>query len=519
MPRSWAALSVAALLLTACGAPDVAAPRPVDISLVGGFVQGPDPASLDPLPLRPIGFTGGAPLLWATDDDLARSLDAVAASGSTRLRLDVAWPLLEPERGLEVWAPTDRVVNAALDRGIDVLAILDYSPDWAAADPALGLTSKPASAEEYGRYAGSVAAHFAGRVSAYEIWNEPNGSVFFAPWADPELYAEMLRGAFGAIRAADPDALVIGGAIGAVGDNHNTMNGLTFLRRMYDAGAHGYFDALSVHPYSYPGTLVGTEQFPDGALHMIADMRREMIARGDDDKELWATEFGSPTDEGAGIDEARQGELMTAFVHEWSQLPFAGPMYVHEIRDRLAGSTNPEDNFGVLHRDFTAKPAYEALVAAIEVGFSSDPEHLAMLEVSKEFDYLGEALTPVYPAHDGIGRKYLAQQFAGGVLFGTEQGYVASPSAVSTAVLASGYLPAGPYVQGMQQLDVDGGARVFHSDRTGTFVVRGAILEAWTPEFGFPVSDEYQDGDMLVSDFEFGTIRWSPESGATVESR
>ncbi|WP_243636934.1 cellulase family glycosylhydrolase [Rhodococcus sp. Eu-32] len=508
-------VALAGVLLAGCGSAPAVQQNP--LVLDGPSI--PDPGPSAPVPLKPIGFTGGAPLLWASEDELDRSLDAVAASGSTRLRLDMAWPLLEPQPGVQVWEPTDRVVDAALARGIEVLAILDYTPEWAAADPSLGLTSKPASAQEYGRYAGQVAQHFSGRVHHYEIWNEPNGKVFFAPWADPELYADMLREAYTQIKAVDPDAMVIGGAIGAVGDNENTMNGLTFLKRMYAAGAQGYFDALSVHPYSYPGTLVGTESIPDGALRMIADMRRHMLTHGDDQKQIWATEFGSPTDVGAGITEDRQGELMTSFIREWSQLSFAGPMYVHEIRDRLAGSDNPEDNFGVLHRDFTPKPAYTALTSAIKSGMLDDPEYLAMNAVAQSIPSLGESLTPVYPGHDRIGRPYVAQEFAGGVLFRSANGFAMSPNQVASTVLASGFLPAGPYVQGIQQLDADGGARVFHSERTGVHVVRGAILDAWTPEIGYPTSEEYQDGTGRVTDFEFGRIRWEVDSGAQVLAR
>lgn len=510
---------LAAVVLAGCTTAREQDPLPLAAALDGPSLAEPNFAALQPVPLQSIGFTGGAPLLWASEAELNLSLDAVARSGSTRLRLDMAWPLLEPDPGVYVWGPTDRVVDAAAARGIEILAILDYTPGWAAFDPDLGLTSKPASAVEFARYAGDVAAHFAGRVAHYEIWNEPNGSVFFAPSADPELYAEMLRGSYTSIKDADPDAVVIGGAIGAVGDNDNTMNGLNFLRRMYDAGVQGSFDALSVHPYSYPGTLVGTETVPDGALRMIADMRREMVRRGDGDKKVWATEFGSPTDQDAGITEERQGELMSSFVHEWSQLSFAGPMYVHEIRDRLAQSDNPEDNFGVLRRDFSPKPAYQALTEAIASSVTADPDFLAMRAVGAGVDYLGESLTPVYPASDRIGRHYLAVEFEGGVLFRAGTGYWASPIEVSGAVLASGFLPSGPYVQGMQELDADGGARVFYSERTGAHLVRGAILQSWSPELGFPISEEYQDGAARVTDFEFGRVRWDSGPGALVEAR
>ena len=73
------------------------------------------------------------------------------------------------------------------------------------------------------------------------------------------------------------------------------MNAPTFVQRMYAAGAHGYFDALSYHPtvplhttpFSQEQTLIHLEQ--------VAAIRSLMVANGDGARQVWATEYGLPT--------------------------------------------------------------------------------------------------------------------------------------------------------------------------------------------------------------------------------
>ena len=70
-------------------------------------------------------------MLGRSSADLAREVDAIAATGATYLRIDVYWAAIERQPGVFDWATTDGIVDAARSRGLKVLGILDYSPTWA----------------------------------------------------------------------------------------------------------------------------------------------------------------------------------------------------------------------------------------------------------------------------------------------------------------------------------------------------------------------------------------------------
>ena len=59
----------------------------------------------------------------------------------------------------------------------------------------------------WGDYCGAIATRYAGRIAAYQIWNEPN---LAREWGghSPSAgeYVELLRVCSEAIRAADPQA-------------------------------------------------------------------------------------------------------------------------------------------------------------------------------------------------------------------------------------------------------------------------------------------------------------------------
>jgi len=63
-------------------------------------------------------------------------------------------------------------------------------------------------------------------------------------------------------------------------------------------------------------------------------------------------------------------------------------------------------------------------------------------------------------------------------------------------------------------------ASIFWAPAPGAHEVHGAIRQAWSEQewehglWGYPLSDEFQDGDGRRSNFEYGFIRWTPLSGA-----
>ena len=67
----------------------------------------------------------------------------------------------------------------------------------------------------------------------------------------------------------------------------------------------------------------------------------------------------------------------------------------------------------------------------------------------------------------------------------------------------------------------EGGSIYWHPS-TGAFEVHGAIRDAWSnigwesSFLGYPVSDEYYKDGWRVSDFQYGTIRWSSHDGINI---
>jgi hypothetical protein len=304
--------------------------------------------------------------LWGmSPEDVNHTLDLISATGARSVRVLIPWAGIEPNEGQFDWGQVDLVVGAANARGLSVLGGLTSAPVWAIAPGATPITSPPVSAAAYGDFAGAVASRYRGRVSAYEIWNEPNAVLSWMSGPQgPEpggKYTDLLKAAYPKIKAADGGATVIGGVLGSVFSlGALTMDPVEFVSRMYAGGAKGSFDALSLHPYQF------TTKFSEGAnvfaspLSQFDGMRQKMVENGDGGKKIWATEYGEPT---SSVDETTQAAYITDFLTKWRTLPGAGPAYIYTTRDRNTGSGNPEDTYGIYRTDWTPKPAQAAVAA------------------------------------------------------------------------------------------------------------------------------------------------------------
>ena len=97
---------------------------------------------------------------------------------------------------------------------------------------------------------------------------------------------------------------------------------------MYAAGAHGYFDAFGMHPYTYPYTPDEPASYNNYCnLGMFYDV---MVANGDQDKQVWSTEAGAPTGTYVGSDrravsEAQQAMTATRIYQIAASRPVDGP--------------------------------------------------------------------------------------------------------------------------------------------------------------------------------------------------
>lgn len=108
---------------------------------------------------------------------------------------------------------------------------------------------------------------------SFEVFNE------FDMRGTPSEYFPLLKNAYLAVKAANPNAKVIGMV--------TSWSCLWFIKDVVNMGGADYFDAISVHPYTWSYT---PEQF--NLMDDIASVRNYMDANSMKDKELIVTELG-----------------------------------------------------------------------------------------------------------------------------------------------------------------------------------------------------------------------------------
>ncbi|TCJ97234.1 hypothetical protein DFR71_3275 [Nocardia alba] len=312
-----------------------------------------------------LGIAGGHPWLSMSASELDRQMAGVVDAGATWIRMDLDWSLIEHDRGRKDWSMTDRVVRSARSHGLHVLAILTYSPPWARQNPGAGNKAAPNPAL-FGQFVADAVDRYRDQIRHWEVWNEPNVTSFFAPLPHVGLYAQLLHQAATAVRTRQPGGQVLVGGLAPAADNGRDIAPTTFIERLYALGSAPDFDAVAVHPYSYPELPAAPSR--DNAFHNLTRIRAIMDARGDTSKRLWPTEFGAPTGTGArAVDEQTQAEILGGGLDLIAQMPLVGPVFVYSLIDAGDDRQDLEDNFGMLRRDYSAKPALAQVRARAEV--------------------------------------------------------------------------------------------------------------------------------------------------------
>ncbi|HEV3134352.1 MAG TPA: cellulase family glycosylhydrolase [Acidimicrobiia bacterium] len=311
------------------------------------------------------GFSEGAELGGRQGPALEADLAGIAATGARYLRIDVDWSAIEQEPGTRDWSAVDRIVDTARTCGLDVIGVLAYTPAWARA-PGTSEHSPPIDPMNFAAFARAAVERYAPRgLKAWEIWNEPNLTFFWAPAPDPAAYAALLRPAYDAIKTVDPSATVISGGLVPAENQprQQAMKPLPFLEGVYRAGGGGKFDAVGYHPYSYPAMPTGDSG--SGPFATTTPKLHDVMAKhGDRQKQVWGTEIGAPTI--AGTPATFTAEYLTKAYSRWNRWSFTGPLIWFSYLDPGTNPDAPEDNTGLVRADFTTKePAFAAFEKAM----------------------------------------------------------------------------------------------------------------------------------------------------------
>ena len=263
-------------------------------------------------------------------------------------REDFSWERLEPRPGEFHWDFYDHLLDCARRNGITVYAIIGYWTGWSKSYTAEGL-------DQYVAFVRRLVGRYKDRIKQWEIWNEPN--IFF--WQGPkELYAEMLKRSFAAIKEVDPAAQVLGLSTSGID--------FDFIDKMLKLGAP--FDILTIHPYR--------RRLDD--LAFINDLKQvsDQVKLADGTRRpVWLTEMGWAThvphhvlrQDFAPVTQRVQAELL-ARVYLCSIVSGVEPRtFWYDFRNDGADPVYFEHNMGIVRQDGRPKPACLAYATLADV--------------------------------------------------------------------------------------------------------------------------------------------------------
>lgn len=388
-PRLLGGTALVAVLALAA----VAAMLQLDPAAARSDSAGPVEPASGPVAARPearmtplsVGLSYGDELTWMESADLADALDDAAALGGW-VRLDVSWANVQPD-GPDSWdwSRLDPVIEGARARGLRVIAILGYTPEWARV-PGCGTDKcRPASPSAFSAFVSAAVARYRPLgVRTWEVWNEPNSAAFWQPSPSAGDYAELLAGAVGEIRAIDRRARVLSGGLAAVPSADGHVSAPDFLRGLGERGALDLVDGVAYHPYTYP--LLASDapdDFPtawNGIARTPDGLRGILRAYGRPRLPLWITEYGAPTggpgtaSDGAPgstdastthVTEARQAEIARDSVSAAAADPGIRALIWYSGRDRGTSRESAENFYGLRRAAGAPKPAFVALREAV----------------------------------------------------------------------------------------------------------------------------------------------------------
>ena len=312
-------------------------------------------------------FPGGQ-----SDAENRQEVESACRLGAGLIRVFVSWARLEPaphQVDPEYAAELDSLMSQASSCGARVMMMLVTTPHWASSAP--DGTDRfssgrypPRDPDEFGWMVAGILGRWPS-LHSMEIWNEPNYTPYWA--GTPADYVQLVDQAVAAKRAVGSGTLILAGAL-ASGQLDYLVD---YLDQLYAAGLGGE-DGISIHPYSMhcdrkcsffdPG-------LPQAPFRDAITRIHGVVAGHGDRSGLWLTEFGFASCPAVPlcVPEAQQATWTAESIQVAACYPYVMGMTPFTVRD-IAGDPRyalvSDAHFGLLHTDFSPKPAYFALASA-----------------------------------------------------------------------------------------------------------------------------------------------------------
>ena len=376
----------------------------------------------------------------------------MVAVGSRWLSVNLLWSDVEKTKGQYNWSVPDAAFTKAAQQGLQVIVTVTANPNWAATTTCGPVQDLPAFVEfvrrAVARY--SVPPY---NVLHWALYNEPdNSDVTYdvgGCWGQPhppgsgkppvagqggDVYANMLKQVYPAIKQANPNAIVL---LGALAYDYFVTDGGYFDPLFFDnilkSGGGNYFDWINFH-YYYAFAQRWDDAFPgrynDGIIGKARWLRQDYADfTGKPAKPIVCTEVGSPTqgpNDGQSYSEDRQASDV---IREFARGMAGGIFPI--VWFQAVDQSSWEYKYGLMRADATLsrKPGYitygvltRELAGAV---FSKVRDDFSATVEGYDFLVRGRRTTVVWQLQGTGGYLYLKTDVTGGTLrivdrFGTE---------------------------------------------------------------------------------------------------
>lgn len=188
------------------------------------------------------------------------------------------------------WSRLDYLVNLYSDRSI--LYVFAATPKWLSKRPypphaapwlGEGSNSLPTDIEEWNKFVWMVSSRYAGKIQAYEIWNEPQLADFMYPYNRKTIrtLVNMTKRAYRTIKANDKNALVVSASVLPRVSSGGMKRANRYLKVLKKQGWP--VDVVSCH--IYPEIGLGSQQWNT----YFKDVKNSVIGLGGPGL-VWVTE-------------------------------------------------------------------------------------------------------------------------------------------------------------------------------------------------------------------------------------
>jgi polysaccharide biosynthesis protein PslG len=322
------------------------------------------------LPVLPIPQNIGVNIHFHSDGQLSTQIATLQQLGIGWVRRDLPWKEIETSKGVYNFSGYDTLINALHNAGLRIVMILDYN------NALYDNGNSPQSAQgraAFAHFAQAAAQRYAGKVTVWEIYNEPN-NVFWSPAPNVNQYIALANETTAAIHSVLPGAIVVGPALAGplLHDEPLLPKTYGYLNQVLasSTAVHGW-SAITVHPYRTPS------QTPETVITNLNMVRSLMTNHGIDPAKvpLIAGEWGYSTFS-QGVDEQTQAAyaVRSFLMAGIENMPYT---IWYDWQDDGASSTNNEYRFGLLRYGTPATGTFNS--NSIKPSFTAVQQFISLL--------------------------------------------------------------------------------------------------------------------------------------------